>query len=84
LPARCEVILDRGPFREADERRLLQDRRIDILVSKNSGGPTAKIDAARALGLPVAMIRMPTRAPGEAVFSLQAALAWIEAHRRAP
>ncbi|ESZ20406.1 MULTISPECIES: cobalt-precorrin-6A reductase [unclassified Mesorhizobium] len=55
-------LLARGPFREADERALLLEHRIDIVVSKNSGGEATygKIAAARALGVEVVMIRRPT------------------------
>jgi precorrin-6A/cobalt-precorrin-6A reductase len=51
----------RGPFREADERTLLTENRIEVIVSKNSGGEASygKIAAARVLGLPVVMIRRP-------------------------
>lgn len=57
--ARAEYILARGPFTEAAETALLTDHRIDMLVAKNSGGAAtyAKIAAARALGLPVILIR---------------------------
>lgn len=40
LPANCELLLERGPFEEQDEMRLLTDRAIDVLVTKNSGGPS--------------------------------------------
>ncbi|WP_419693715.1 cobalt-precorrin-6A reductase [Mesorhizobium muleiense] len=55
-------LLARGPFREADERALLLEHRIDVVVSKNSGGEATygKIAAARALGVEVVMIRRPT------------------------
>ncbi|MER8982680.1 cobalt-precorrin-6A reductase [Mesorhizobium sp. M0518] len=54
-------LLARGPFREAEERALLEKQRIDVVVSKNSGGEATygKIAAARALGLEVVMIRRP-------------------------
>ncbi|MCV3208933.1 cobalt-precorrin-6A reductase [Mesorhizobium sp. YC-39] len=54
-------LLARGPFREADERALLESHRIDTVVSKNSGGEATygKIAAARALGIEVVMIRRP-------------------------
>src|SRR6185369_14109472 len=50
LPAAHEVLLARGPFALDGEIALLRDRRIDLVVSKNSGGPAtyAKIAAARA------------------------------------
>ncbi|WP_040593650.1 cobalt-precorrin-6A reductase [Mesorhizobium metallidurans] len=55
-------LLARGPFREADERTLLESHSIDTVVSKNSGGEATygKIAAARALGIEVIVIRRPT------------------------
>lgn len=54
-------LLARGPFREAEERALLEKHRIDVVVSKNSGGEATygKIAAARVLGIDVVMIRRP-------------------------
>lgn len=54
-------LLARGPFREADERALLVEHGIDVIVSKNSGGEATygKIAAARALGIEVIMVRRP-------------------------
>lgn len=51
----------RGPFAEADERALLEDNRIAVVVAKNSGGAAAygKIAAARTLALPVIVVRQP-------------------------
>jgi precorrin-6A/cobalt-precorrin-6A reductase len=62
---RAIYITGRGPFAEADERTLLMAHRIDIIVAKNSGGPATygKIAAARALGLPVIMLRRPPQPP---------------------
>jgi precorrin-6A/cobalt-precorrin-6A reductase len=73
------VILARGPFDEAAERKLLCDERIEAVVSRNSGGAAtvAKIKAAKALGLPVVMISPPVRETGECVESLEGALKWI-------
>ena len=77
---RAELVLARGPFDLDEERRLLESRAIDVIVSKNSGGRAAhaKLGAARALGLPVAMIARPPAPPGERVDSVAAALAWVE------
>ena len=90
-PERFEVVLDRGPFNVAAERRLLEARAIDAIVSRNSGGSAAraKLEAARALGLPVVMIARPPPPPGERASSAAAARLWIEArlaavHRPAP
>lgn len=54
-------IQSRGPFLIEEEIRLLREQRIDLLVSKNSGGKAtyAKIEAARALDIPVLMIERP-------------------------
>jgi precorrin-6A/cobalt-precorrin-6A reductase len=73
------LIEGRGPFRDADERALLIAHRIDTVVAKNSGGEAtyAKIAAARALGLPVVMIRRPPPPAGESVASVEEAMAWL-------
>ncbi|WP_350274161.1 cobalt-precorrin-6A reductase [Kribbella sp. HUAS MG21] len=60
-PSWCQLLLARGPFAEADELDLLQQHRIDVLVTKNSGGTAtaAKLHAARRLRVPVVLIRRP-------------------------
>ena len=79
------MILGRGPFDEGQEAALLRRHGIDLLVSKNSGGPSTygKIAAARALGLPVVMIERPNPPGGETVETVEAALAWIDRGGRA-
>ncbi|WP_406872095.1 cobalt-precorrin-6A reductase [Aminobacter sp. P9b] len=54
-------ILARGPFREADERALLEAHGIDVIVAKNSGGQATygKIAAARQLGIEVILFCRP-------------------------
>jgi precorrin-6A/cobalt-precorrin-6A reductase len=61
LPPHAEFIAARGPFVEAEERRLLIERHIEVIVTKNSGGGAteAKLVAARNIGLPVVMVRRP-------------------------
>src|SRR5262249_14858625 len=56
-----QVVTGRGPFTTEDERKLLQQNRIDMVIAKNSGGDATygKIAAARALGLPVILVRRP-------------------------
>lgn len=75
-----EVVVGKGPFSEADERELLAHHRIDFIVSRNSGGAGAygKIAAARALSLPVIMVRRPPP-PGPALARVADALAWLDA-----
>ena len=65
-------------FGLAAEKRLMADEKIDVVVSKNAGGEAtyAKIEAARALGLPVVMIARPYKAAGHAVASPEEAAAW--------
>jgi len=59
----ARFLQERGPFDEASERALMLEERIDILITKNSGGEAtyAKIAAARALRLPVVIIKPPQR-----------------------
>jgi precorrin-6A/cobalt-precorrin-6A reductase len=70
LPERHLVILARGPYDAAAERELMREHRIDVLVTKNSGGEltAGKLTAARDLGIPVIMVRRPdqTRPPDQA------------------
>jgi precorrin-6A/cobalt-precorrin-6A reductase len=70
----------RGPFDEANERAMLEQHGIDVIVAKNSGGTATygKIAAARALGVPVIMLRRPTLPAVEAVESGEGALAWLD------
>lgn len=58
---RCEVIGARGPFLLEDERALFQQRTIDVLISKNSGGDAteAKLEVARELNVPVLILKRP-------------------------
>ncbi|BAL91962.1 putative precorrin-6X reductase [Actinoplanes missouriensis 431] len=62
-PKRLDVVLDRGPFTVDGERRLMAGHRIDVLVTKDSGGPDAKLVAARELGIPVVMVNRPPAPP---------------------
>lgn len=60
-PPRLEVLLDRGPFGLDDERALLARHRIEVLVTKDSGGSATspKLTAAREAGIPVLVVRRP-------------------------
>ncbi|MEV0977394.1 cobalt-precorrin-6A reductase [Streptomyces sp. NPDC049915] len=85
LPPRLDVILARGPFTVADERALLREHRIDVLVTKDSGGEAtaAKLTAARELGLPVVVVRRPPLPEGvTAVADVVAVLEWLGFSRR--
>ncbi|MGW1677936.1 cobalt-precorrin-6A reductase [Saccharopolyspora sp. NPDC002376] len=80
LPPRTTVLLARGPFTLDDELALLREHRIDALVSKNSGGSmtSAKLVAARELGLPVVMVQRPPRPDAPSAGTVEQAVAWID------
>jgi precorrin-6A/cobalt-precorrin-6A reductase len=61
---RCEVIGARGPFHIDGERELFERRRIDVLVSKNSGSTATepKLEVARERGVPVLVLKRPVLA----------------------
>jgi precorrin-6A/cobalt-precorrin-6A reductase len=70
----------RGPFSEADDRALLERHRIDVIVAKNSGGDASygKIAAARAMRLPVVMLRRPSLSEAPSVETVDAVVAWLD------
>ena len=83
LPSGARAITARGPFHEQDERDLIMRERIEVLVTKNSGGDATypKLAACRALGVQVIMVaRPPAPDPIEQVPTSDAALAWLERH----
>lgn len=82
VPQRMLSILDRGPFTVEGETALMRDHAIDVLVTKDSGGPTgAKLQAAQSLGIPVLMIDRAPLPPGVEVVDTPAAAADWTAHR---
>ena len=71
-------IVGRPPFSTDDEIELMKSYSIEWVVAKNSGGATrSKLDAARVLGLPVAMIARPDRMDCAHVKTPGEALAWL-------
>ncbi|TRD22891.1 cobalt-precorrin-6A reductase [Palleronia caenipelagi] len=75
----AEVVVSRGPFTEAGDRALMQEHRIELVVSKNAGGSgaRAKLDAARTLGLPVVMIDRPAMPERHELATVAEVLEWI-------
>lgn len=81
VPASWEVLQSRGPYTYAAERALMEDRRVDVLVTKDSGSPLteAKLDAATDLGIAVIVVRRPAPPPGvEVVDTPEAATVWVQ------
>lgn len=75
----ASYITGRGPFAEADDRALMTAHRVAVVIAKNSGGSATygKIAAARALGIPVILLRRPPIAD-PVVDTMQGALAWLD------
>lgn len=61
LPQYAHWIQAIGPFSFDDEKDLLVENEVDLIISKNSGGEAtrAKLDAARELGIRVLMLQRP-------------------------
>ncbi|WP_280494010.1 cobalt-precorrin-6A reductase [Nocardia asiatica] len=84
LPPRHELLLARGPFAVEDESRLLAGYRIDLLVTKDSGGDQteAKLAAARAAGIPVVVVDRPPLPEGARIVESTAqTLDWLRETR---
>jgi precorrin-6A/cobalt-precorrin-6A reductase len=79
LPFEADVIVSRGPFTLQSELEMMRARGIVWIVARNSGGDgaRAKIDAARALGLPVVMISRPPLPERLRVESVAEVMAWL-------
>jgi precorrin-6A/cobalt-precorrin-6A reductase len=83
---RCEVIGARGPFRIEDERVLFARRKIDVLISKNSGSVATepKLEVARELGVPVLILKRPALPDVDREYaSGEALMAAVQAEREA-
>jgi precorrin-6A/cobalt-precorrin-6A reductase len=80
------LILARGPFALEDELALMRNEKVEILVTKNSGGRATypKIEAARLLGVEVVVVRRPKPPEAETLHAIDSVMAWIASHRGAP
>ena len=83
---RHRLILARGPFTQEEETELMWEAKIDVLVTKNSGGSATygKIAAARSLRVGIVMLGRPPASAAIAFNSLQPVLDWLAAHHTAP
>lgn len=73
------LVVDRGPFTVEGDVALMRAHAIDLLVAKNAGGggARAKLDAARALGLPVLLIDRPPLPATRVAYSVAEVMDWI-------
>jgi precorrin-6A/cobalt-precorrin-6A reductase len=80
----ARVVVDRGPFTEAGDIALMQGHGVQLVVAKNAGGSgaSAKIGAARALGLPMIMIDRPASPDRRAVGTVAEVMAWLHDAKR--
>ena len=77
---RHRLVVDRGPFDVESDLRLMQAHAIDIIVCKNAGGTgaKAKLDASRALDLPLIMIARPVLPVRREVHAAEDVLHWLD------
>ena len=75
-----KVILQRGPFTLNEEIQLIKEEKIDLLISKNSGGTatSAKLIAARKHNIPVLMIARPPQPPAMVIPTVEGCLEWLD------
>ncbi|BAF89939.1 precorrin-6x reductase [Azorhizobium caulinodans ORS 571] len=76
----ANYVVARGPFTAEGDLDLLRDHGIEIIVAKNSGGPATygKMEAARALGLEVILLRRPDVPDVPAVETVEEVAHWLE------
>jgi precorrin-6A/cobalt-precorrin-6A reductase len=81
LPAGWTLVLGRPPFTLEAEMTLMREEGVSVLVTKNAGGEAtrAKLDAARALGLPVVMVARPGKPDAETAGTVEEMVAKVMA-----
>jgi precorrin-6A/cobalt-precorrin-6A reductase len=78
IPAKWQVVLGRPPWTLAQERAQLAEHRIEVLVTKDSGGETAaKLQAAREAALEVIVVDRPPVLADHVVETVPAAEHWL-------
>ncbi|MDE2791480.1 MAG: cobalt-precorrin-6A reductase [Paracoccaceae bacterium] len=79
-------IVGRPPFSVDSEMELFRREGIDWLVTKNAGGPLSrsKLDAARRLSIPVAVVERPGVPDCRVVETVAACMEWLESEVARP
>jgi precorrin-6A/cobalt-precorrin-6A reductase len=84
LPAHADLIISRPPYSVDEEMALFRRHGITHVVTKNSGGEqtSAKLEAARRMGVTVIMIARPTYGPALEVASVAGAIEALDLPER--
>jgi len=79
-PRNCTYVFGAGPFDVEGEIALLRELAIDVVLARNVGGPDSypKLAAARALGLPVVLLRPPPLPRGPVLKSPEDICEWAK------
>ena len=77
-PENCTFVFGAGPFVAADEARLFAELDIDVVLARNIGGLGSfpKLEAARALNLPVILVEPEALVFGPTVTDLDVVRDW--------
>jgi precorrin-6A/cobalt-precorrin-6A reductase len=81
MPPNSRLLLARGPYTVEGERALMVEHDVRVLVTKDSGGEltSAKLHAARELGVPVVVVSRPPVPPGSTcVPDVAEVLRWLD------
>lgn len=78
VPTTWTVVRARGPFTLEAERRLFGEHEVALLLTKDSGGPAAKLDVAGERRVPVVIIQRPAQPTGvPRSAEVETALGWV-------
>ena len=78
-----QFVVTRGPITVNDEIDHFDELKVDWIVTRNSGGQGGwpKLEAARAMGLPVAMLRRPRPVDMVKIATVAELLNWVRRRR---